>query len=209
MASGSRIIIAITAWGVLLGLALWFHAPLMQWGMLDQALVTNGEWHRWISGHLVHFTPTHLLLNAGGTALLWWLYLRDLSLHAWLSLTLGLALWISLGLGWVAPELQRYAGFSGVLHGLLAFALLRATLNGPERGLQGTLLGALVAKLLYEQTPWYDPNAQQALIGVPVATTAHWLGALGGAIVALSGTGLAALRLRPGSRHPPSTGDGD
>ena len=88
---------------------------------------------------------------------------------------------ISAGLWLREPGLQGYAGFSGVLHGLLYFGVLRMLPRAPA--LAGTVLLLLIGRQVWEQTPAYNPEYLRGLINGRVMPDAHLFGALAGLLL--------------------------
>jgi len=82
------------------------------------------------------------------------------------------------------PEVQRYVGLSGVLHGLFVTGALSETACDRRWGLG--LLAAVGAKLAYEQLFGPLPGSE-AGAGGPVLVDAHLYGALGGIPLGLWG----------------------
>jgi rhomboid family GlyGly-CTERM serine protease len=154
------------------------------------ALVAGDEAWRLVSGHLIHYDWVHLGWNIAGLALVAALFGRQLGWRAWLLVLVASTIAIDLGFLLLQPELEWYVGFSGVLHGMLAAALVWSLALRPDAI---TLLVAVVlaAKLLYEHLVGPLPFTAQTL-GVSVVHAAHTYGAVGGA---LAGAGLA-LRAR-------------
>ncbi len=113
--------------------------------VLTRAGLARGEvWRLW-TGHLVHMTTMHFVYDVGvGMALLWvaprvrpWLWLMPLVAVAVLQMR---------------PELDVYAGLSGVLHGitvLVGFQLAR-TAQGFDRLLAGLLVAGVCVKAAVE-----------------------------------------------------------
>lgn len=153
------------------GPSVWDYAPTK---------IANGELWRALSAHFVHLNPAHLALNVLGllaVVSVWHEALRGMR-PLWLAVLMGLG--ISLGLSLSEPHLMRYAGASGVLHGLFAAgAVLSSNIAMYWRGL--ALLG-LVGKLLLETQ---FPTGSSALIGAPVIHAAHQWGALSGFVLAI------------------------
>ncbi|HEY5807470.1 MAG TPA: rhombosortase, partial [Povalibacter sp.] len=86
----------------------------------ERTAVFQGEVWRLITGHLVHGTLAHLLLNVAGAGLIAGLFPRDYTLRQWLIVLLASIAAIDAGFVLFEPQLQWYVGLSGVLHGLLA-----------------------------------------------------------------------------------------
>ena len=150
--------------------------------LLDRPAVAQGQWWRLWSGHLLHLDLSHALLNLGALAVILMLawrqrMLAELAVAALVAMPL-----LSLALLWLDPQLDWYAGLSGLLHGLLVMVLVR-------RGdmLAIVLLLLLVAKLACE---WrFGSHGQQ----FEVVTLAHRLGAALGVL-------WAVVRWRAGNR---------
>src|SRR5690606_8442270 len=88
---------------------------------------------------------------------------------------------VGLGLYYGDPNLELYAGFSGVLHGFIFAGLI---LNWREAPWFYALAGlALLGKLFNEQSAGFDTS--HPLLPVPVAVNAHLYGTLSGLFFAL------------------------
>lgn len=174
---------------VLLSLAAGWEGPNAELLAYDRAALLAGEVWRLCSGHLVHGSLLHCLLNLLGLTLILALFgshirALELIIHLLLSTVL-----VSLMLWWWQPELQRYVGLSGVLHGLLVCYALRDARQGGWTGAAALLL--LAIKLGYEQLQGASVETER-LIGLPVIIDAHLYGALVGLLLAL---------YRPASRN--------
>ena len=92
------------------------------------------------------------------------------------------------------PELQRYGGLSGVLHGGVAVvgAVLLRRGSRAQRRVGGMIVAALSLKLLSE-APWQGPLIHPDGWDIPVAPLAHSTGAVAGAVL---GWLLAQPRMR-------------
>ena len=142
--------------------------------------IGDGELWRLITGHLVHLGRQHLLMNLLGLGLIWALLLRfETNLSCTLALLL-LSLGTSLGLYLLSPDLAWYRGLSGVLHGLLVWALLRQWRSSP--GLHGIILGLVALKLIWEQSIGPLPGSAELASG-RIVVEAHLYGALSGALL--------------------------
>lgn len=142
--------------------------------------IADGQWWRLLTGHFVHFTWYHAVMNAVGLFLVSCVLLYRQSLLSVLSINLFLPLFISLGLWWLYQDIDHYRGYSGVLYGVIAAGLILEW--AANRGIYTIALALLAAKIAYEQLPNYDVDYLVAEIGVPVAIEAHLLGFIGGLI---------------------------
>lgn len=144
-----------------------------------EAVLAGGEYWRLITGHLVHGTLQHLLLNAAGLGLVCALFPREYSLGGWLLVLAASMAAIDLGFVWYEPQLHWYVGFSGVLHGALAAGLV-AWWRHESKGLACAASVIFLAKLAWEQ--WH--GALPLSGNMPVIVDAHLYGAIGGVIAA-------------------------
>lgn len=178
---------AVAASLILLAVALTSAAALHWPGLaaallLDRPAVAQGQWWRLWSGHLLHLGLSHALLNLGALAVILMLVWRQRMLAELAVAALVAMPLLSLALLWLDPQLDWYAGLSGLLHGVLVMVLVR-------RGdmLAIVLLLLLVAKLACE---WrFGSHGQQ----FEVVTLAHRLGAALGLL-------WAVVRWRAGNR---------
>ena len=112
-----------------------------------------------------------------------------LSTVEWAITLVVAAVAVSAGLWLLQPELERYVGLSGVLHGLLAAGLV-ATIG--RWGIDLWIVAvALTAKLVFEQVTGPMP-ASATLAGGNVIVAAHLYGAVSGCIAGAS----VAIRVR-------------
>jgi rhomboid family GlyGly-CTERM serine protease len=142
----------------------------------ERASIASGEVWRLVSGHFVHFTWAHCLLNVGGLVVL--AVILPASLCVWRC-----CLWLAASIGFVLffalPGLQHYAGFSGIACGLAVVALLPRARGEPIAAL---VLLAFVARALWQ---WLDTgNADvMAWLGAPPLAAAHLAGLAAGALL--------------------------
>jgi len=170
------LIISVLLLAVMLLPATWQALLEYQLGAIGE-----GEVWRFIGGHLVHLGWGHLLMNLLGFWLIWELFLsnRMPAEICLFGLTL-LTLCVSLGLYLLSPDIEWYRGFSGVLHGLLVWALLRELHLHPLSS--GLILALVVVKLLLEQYFGALPGSESLAKG-RVIVDAHLYGGLAGALV--------------------------
>jgi rhomboid family GlyGly-CTERM serine protease len=151
------------------------------WLQYDRQAILAGQVWRLVTGHLAHLGMGHLLLNLAGLALVWALVGSALPTARCLAVSLICALGVSLGLLLFDPAVQRYVGFSGVLHGLFA----AGAMGRLRVGMQGAwpMLGVLALKLAWEQIAGPLPGSAAAAGGA-VIVNAHLYGALTGLLTA-------------------------
>ncbi len=105
-------------------------------------------WVSFLTGNFTHFTMQHLGENIAGLLLIWLLFYSQ-SVDDWFDKTLSLlvsALAVTIGIYFFAPHILVYAGLSGALHGMFAYAaLLRWIKDGSFLGF--LFLAGLAAKL--------------------------------------------------------------
>jgi len=153
----------------------------------ERAPIAAGELWRLLTGHFVHLSFHHALLNVLGLALMWALFARDYPPRRWLLICAASIAVIDVGLWLGDSTVQWYVGSSGLLHGIMAAGTL-AHLR--RRQAEGWILAVfLVAKLCYEQFAGPLPF----VTGATVVVDAHLYGAVGGLAAAV------LLSLRPQS----------
>jgi len=162
----------------------------------ERAAVLHGEYWRLITGHFVHGSGQHLLLNAVGLGLIAALFPREYSLRGWLLILASSIATIDLGFVLLEPQLEWYVGLSGVLHGALAAGAV-GWWKHESRPLALALTLVLVGKLSWEQ--WH--GALPLSGDMPVVVDAHLYGALGGA---LAGALLSLHNRAPFPHQPPT-----
>lgn len=158
--------IAATAWEAL-------HPGMLAF---ERVKINEGQWWRIITGQLVHNNAVHALLNITG---LWSLYLIAKKYRVDTGVILGLPgilILTGYSLYALAPELLYYVGLSGAVHGALTILALSLILT-QERLAGALLLALIICKLLSELNPNCDDAITAQMIGMPIATNSHALGA--------------------------------
>ncbi|MEO6624826.1 MAG: rhombosortase, partial [Burkholderiaceae bacterium] len=160
-------------------LALW-GAPreALDW---QPGLVASQPWRLWTAG-LVHLTPGHLMANLAGCAVVGAFGMAArasvASVVAWaMAWPMGHAALLAL------PQLQHYAGLSGVLHAGVVVAALPLLWRGTgrRRWIGAAVLAGLALKLFLERA-WSSPVQQVPGWDFPIAGAAHLSGALAGLV---------------------------
>jgi rhomboid family GlyGly-CTERM serine protease len=160
--------------------------------------ISQGEWWRLITAHLVHLGWGHLIMNLIGLWLIWHLFYTETSAFWCVRLFLLLAAGISAGLWFYTPDLIWYRGLSGVLHGLLCWALLSRLKADPL--LSTALLLGVVAKIGWEQ--WQGPMpGSESLASGRVVVASHLYGAVTATVMWLLYLAMTKIRLFTASQH--------
>lgn len=146
-----------------------------------QADLLHQFWRLW-TAHWVHVGWIHYVLNMLAFACLPFIFPRVKVWH-FVALLLLLPPLISLSFYYGFPEIEAYAGLSGVLHGAYAAVASVHVLDKKERNFAALVLFLLLAKLIWENTIGSVGTAE--LIGSPVLVEAHLLGVIWGVMIAI------------------------
>ena len=145
------------------------------WLRWDRAGIADGEIWRVVTGHLVHMSWSHFVLNAVGLVLVWLLVGDRFATRNWLLVIVVAIAGMDLGFWFLETDLQWYVGMSGLLHGLLIAGLI---IGLPSAGRESLVIAAFViAKLIYEQSIGPLPGSESTS-GGPVMVNAHLYGTL-------------------------------
>lgn len=175
--------------GQSLRLYAWLAATLVLFGLFgktafesfryERAQVFAGELWRLVSGHFVHGSLQHLIVNVAGLALGAVLFAREYRVHEWLAIIALSIAAIDLGFVFCEPQLAWYVGFSGVLHGMFAAGAVGWWRQG------GTAPALALSLVLIGKLAWEQWRGALPLSGdLPVVVDAHLYGAIGGAAAA-------------------------
>jgi rhomboid family GlyGly-CTERM serine protease len=160
---------------LVLGLA---HEWVNPWLRYDRDAIEAGQVWRLVTCHLVHLNLWHMAMNLAGL-LLCWFFFTDLMTRRFLWTWLGVsAPAVGLLLFSLDPELGRYVGLSGLLHGLLLMLLIAGWRGNPV--LHSVILFVIGGRMVWEQLPGYDTAYLQDLIQGRVYVNAHLYGGLTG-----------------------------
>lgn len=149
----------------------------------QRAALANQPW-RLLTGHLVHISWTHALINAAALVIVARLYAQDLGARAQLAALASAALAISAALALLYPSIDWYRGLSGALHGLYFAGATKWLFTEQPRTLRRLWLpAALLAggwvKVTFEQ-PGGATLPYAGWLGAAVVPQAHLVGALCG-----------------------------
>ncbi len=163
-------------------LAFIFNDSVIELFIYQRDLIAHGELWRLITGHFFHTNQYHLLLNLAALWMLWGLHQQYYHPYCYAFLFVFSALICSTGLYFFSPDLIRYVGLSGVLHGIFVWGAIMDIKHQDKTGY--LLFLGVWLKIIYEQI--YGANNEVAnLIAANVAVDAHLWGALGGLLFAL------------------------
>ena len=169
-----------------------------QWLRFDRPAIDGGQWWRLFSAHWVHLSPLHALGNSLGFVLCAYIAGASFNRLAMLAFLLFSMAFTGIGLWLFAPDLVYYVGLSGCLHGLLLVSIAGSRhYTVPVKTL---MCGVIAAKVMWEQTHWYNDQALSSLIGGRVETRAHLLGFLSALIWLLAARTGQFLRDKNGRR---------
>jgi rhomboid family GlyGly-CTERM serine protease len=150
--------------------------------IFDRAAILRGEWWRLITGHLVHFSPSHLLFDltvfvlAGGLV-------EARSRHLFWALLASATMLIALALLAFVPELRFYGGLSGIATAMLfLIALNYAGQIGPLRWCGIVVVLGTVTKFCIEVFSHQPLFAQFDSPTVRLVTLAHGMGMVAAAL---------------------------
>lgn len=144
------------------------------------ALLDWQEYWRLVTAHLVHLNFNHMVLNSVGLLLVIICCGSKLGGYRGLLFFLTSSLFISIGLLIISPELYRYVGLSGVLHGFLILALWVSPYYSST--VKYVFIAVIIGKVVWEQTPFYSDAEIKTVIEGNVIVNAHLLGAIAGVI---------------------------
>lgn len=161
---------------------LWPGDPVLNYGWIEGLALRQEHW-RWLTAHLTHLNPSHLLLNLSALFALAFICRRQGSTPAfWGAFGFGL-LALDAGLAWGGTGIQWYLGLSGCLHGVFAWLVLRGIAE--KRGHRPALWLLFALGLLKTWLETGLPLGSPGLAGIPLAPAAHLFGYLGGCAWAL------------------------
>lgn len=180
-------------------------APFATLLTYDRMSMAGGEWWRFITGHLVHWSPAHLLWDLAAFLILG--AICELHTSRWLyaATIVATAAAVSAFLFFMCPDVALYRGLSAIDSGLFLLAAVIVGQRNPS--IAFVLLSAFVGKLIIEVTsgvPLFVPAADD----VRVLPSVHLIGAAIGFCAAVAQHKIA-IRCRastsPATRSPSMT----
>jgi rhomboid family GlyGly-CTERM serine protease len=144
----------------------------------DRAAILAGQWWRILTGHLVHFTGTHLAADLAGLVVAGGVVARNRRDGIG-----GLLVFAALGTGLVLlafePALVRYGGLSGIVWALIGYLAVDGMVaGGAWRWLCAAALGLLLARLGWE----FAGGGGLVVAGHAVVPLAHAAGLVSGMV---------------------------
>lgn len=138
---------------------------------------------RWWTAHWVHVGWIHYFLNMIAFACLPFIFPHVQNRYL-IALLLLLAPLVSLSFYYFFPNIEAYAGLSGILHGLYIAVSIYFLQFRQERKFALLVMTLACIKIAWENV--FGSLETSQLIGSPVLVEAHLLGSIWGAILALS-----------------------
>jgi rhomboid family GlyGly-CTERM serine protease len=131
--------------------------------------VIDGAWWQLITSQLMHHDAPHLWFNIAGVWIAWLLFPEQLKAPKNWLITIPVLLCSSIVELIGAPSYEVYAGFSGTLYGLFAYAALKDALS--RNWIGGVIFVALIIKIILDldQPDYGDVVAVFAHIGGAIA----------------------------------------
>lgn len=154
--------------------------PLREELRWSREALSQGEWWRLVTGHIVHLDVMHAFLNLVAAALLFGIFGASFGLRRALLAMLTGMIAIDLGL-WFLGTVDWYVGLSGILHAYAAAAVVRSLIDRPDRTAMGIAVFGM-GKIVWENTVGALPFVSAETI---VVTDAHLFGVLAGLLVGL------------------------
>ncbi|NJL59044.1 MAG: rhombosortase [Desulfobacteraceae bacterium] len=171
-------IIPVRTVGILLVCLLIHYIPgISDMLIYDRAAISDGELWRLVSSPMVHYDKAHLYYNLMAFGIAGWC-VEFISPGYFTIVCLSNAILITLIMFIAMPEMNQYAGLSGIVCSLLVFYALH--LFSESRWLSMAILMAISAKIVFELLnarsvlPYPNPSSfvivpQSHLIGCLIA----------------------------------------
>ncbi|MGR5451926.1 rhombosortase [Vibrio sp. PNB22_3_1] len=158
----------------LIGITEYVNLELVLWDR--SAILSDGQWWRVLTAHFAHINEPHLFANLISLTITFYALRLNISEVIVCATTLS----ISISALLFFTNAQEYAGFSGVIHGLITYAAMQQSLNGEKLG--PIILYALIGKLTYEL---YVDIKEPAtlLLDLNPSSASHVIGAFIGVIL--------------------------
>jgi rhomboid family GlyGly-CTERM serine protease len=150
----------------------------------DREQILAGELWRMFTGHWVHLSLRHLLLDVSAMALIGWLAETN-NRARFAILCLFAPILISLSSLIFAPDMHRYYGLSALAMTAWTFLAFRNLITRKLRVLSSAMLTAAVAKILFELASANALFVPSHTPEIRVAVISHVAGTMIGALFAI------------------------
>jgi rhomboid family GlyGly-CTERM serine protease len=149
----------------------------------ERRSVLSGELWRLFSGHLVHFSASHLLYNALALGLAGWI-IEYRRYPRYVIVCVFSALLVSLAILTVKPDMTVYGGLSGIASAsIVYFSLCAIREAGPWRWIGGGTLLLTIVKIFFESMsdkPLFASIDTISFLPVPMA---HVMGGMTACVI--------------------------
>lgn len=160
--------------------------------------IEHGQLWRIVSGNLTHSNYPHLFLNLASLWIYGFLFIDSVKIKSFIYSILFLSVFVGGCLYFFNPDLFKYYGVSGVLYGLYISGAT-STILKKDYFTGFSILLVVAGKIIWDVFNGGSASSAE-LIGIPVATDAHFYGLAGGMLV--SGF-LLVLKNKLFYTHPP------
>lgn len=145
---------------------------------LDRSKLAQNEAWRVVTSNFVHFGWAHSLMNLAAFMIFATALANVFSITRFIALILFCCTAVGVGIYYLNPQYEIYAGLSGAIHGFFVAGLLANKRHA--YWLNGVFMAALFGKVMWEHQADYQTTELQSLLPVAVAYDAHLYGALAG-----------------------------
>lgn len=163
-----------------------YMVPALNAGLIfDRQAITSGEGWRLITGHMVHFSGSHLFLNLLIFGLAGWMIETE-GYSGFRLLCILTALIISLFIIIFQQSILRYGGLSGIATAAIIFLCLhKVERQIPGRKIWYALLCIVALKTSAEMMQGMPLFAQQGQIRFHTVHSAHFIGGITAGVIYL------------------------
>lgn len=144
--------------------------------------IANGEFWRFLTGHLVHSNTWHMLLNLSSLVFIGLLFSSLLSGVVWALAFLFCSLLVSACYWFITPEFKIYVGLSAALYGVIIIGALQDLRE--NKMIAGALLVIVTGRVIWQQ---FDGASDSLAVMVEsrVAIESHLYGISAGYLFSL------------------------
>ncbi len=165
----------------MIGAVLMVAGPAAGLLVYDREAILAGDWWRLLTGHFVHFSWSHYLLDAL-VLMAAGMMIQRRRLRGFVAVNAAAAVVIGGLVFLAAPSVRFYAGFSGLAYAALSYLAMDLISTGGRGGRLGVIcLLALATKLAWETATGMPLLAGEPAMGWIVLPAAH----LGGVAVGM------------------------